>query len=177
MLVLGSRLINCPIMSLQTGGKLGIAVQPVINPDNLNILAYKVEGPLLTTNPSYLLASDIREFGQLGLIINGSDELVGLDDVVTIKRLLDLRFALIGLQVIDQQKHKLGRVNDYTIDTDNYSIQQLSVRRGLLRGITDTGLLINRSQIVEINNSAIIVRSATVTTAEPVMQAIRGYAS
>lgn len=174
MLILGSRLLNCPVMSLQTGGQLGTTIQPLIDPANLRIIAYKVEGPLIATNPSFLSTSDIREFGQIGMIINNSDELVGLDDVIAIKKLYNLRFTLTGLQVVDDQKRKLGRVNDYTVDTTNYTVQQLNVRRGFLKGITDTGLLINRSQIIEINNSAIIVKSATAPTVEPVMQTIRG---
>jgi hypothetical protein len=40
-------------------------------------------------------------------------------------------------------------VDDYTLDTSDFVIQQLNVKRGLFKSITDTGLLIDRSQIVE----------------------------
>lgn len=174
MLILGSRLIRTPVMSLQTGGLLATTVQAIIDPSNLRILAYKVEGALLAANPSFIRTDDIREYGQLGMIIDSNDELIGVDDVIVIKKTLDLNFSLVGLTVIDEHKRKLGKVDDYTLDTTNYTIQQLSVRRGFLKGITDTGLLINRSQIIEINNSAIVVKSPSVKSVEPVMQAIRG---
>jgi uncharacterized protein YrrD len=161
-------------MSLQTGTRLAHTSKPIIDPSNLRIVAYEVEGALLTENPSFIRTADIREYGRLGMIIDSTDELIGLDDVIHIKQLVDLRFSLIGLSVIDDQKHKLGKVDDYTLETGDFLIQQINVRRGFLKGITDTGLLINRSQIIEINNNAIIVKSPSVKSAEPVMQAIRG---
>ncbi len=174
MLILGSRLIHTPIMSLQTGTRLAHTAKPIINPANLRIVAYEVEGPLLAENPSFMRTADIREYGRLGMIIDSNDELIGLDDVIHIKQLVELKFPLIGLQVIDDQKRKLGKVDDYTLDTGDFLIQQINVRRGLIKGITDTGFLVNRSQIIEINNNAIIVKSPSVKSVEPVMQAIRG---
>ena len=174
MLLLGSRLAHTPIMSLQTGSRLAHTEKAIIDPANLKILAYEVVGPLLTETPAFIRTADIREYGRLGMIIDSTDELVGLSDVIHIKKIHDLNFSLIGMQVIDDHKHKLGKVDDYTLDTDSYVIQQLNVRRGFLKSLNDTGLLINRSQIVEINNSTIVVKSPTKKSAEPVMQAMRG---
>ena len=107
------------------------------------------------------------------MIIDSSDELLGLDDVIKIKQIYDLEFSLVGIRVIDENKRKLGKVEDYTLETDNFAIQQINVRRGFLQGITDTGFLVNRSQIIEISDDYIVVKSPSVKSAEPVMQAIR----
>ena len=174
MLILGSRLIHTPIMSLQTGARLAHTAKPLIDPANLRVLAYEVEGPLLAENPSFIRTDDVREYGRLGMIIDSNDELIGIDDVIRIKQLVDLKFSLIGLQVLDEHKRKLGKVEDYTLETGDFLIQQINVKRGIFRGITDTGFLVNRSQIIEINNNAIIIRSPSVKSVEPVMQAMRG---
>lgn len=174
MLILGSRLLHTPVMSLQTGTRLAHTLKPIIDPSNLRILAYEIEGPLLTENPSFIRTNDIREYGRLGMIINSNDELIGLSDVIQIEKIYKFKFPLIGVQVLDEHKRKLGKVDDYTLNTDDFVIQQLNVRRGFLKGITDTGLLVNRSQILEINNTSIVVKSPSVKSAEPVMQAIRG---
>jgi len=173
MLILGSRLLNTPIMSLQTGTRLATTEKPVIDPSNLRILAYEIQGPLLSEHPSFVRTNDIREYGRLGMIIDSNDELIGLNDVINIKKVHDLNFNLIGLHVIDEHKRKLGKVDDYTLDTGNFLIQQLNVRRGLLKGLTDTGFLVNRTQIIEINNTTIVIKAPTVKNAEPVMQATR----
>ena len=174
MLILGSRLTNTPVMSLQTGTRLAHTQRPIIDPSTLRILAYEVDGPLLTQKPSFVRTNDIREYGRLGMIINSNDELIGLEDVIKIKKIYDLQFPLNGIPVIDEHRRKLGKVEDYTLDTGDFVIQQINVRRGFLQGITDTGLLINRSQILEINNNSIIVKAPAVKSAEPVMQAMRG---
>lgn len=173
MLILGSRLLNSPIMSLQTGAKLAQASKPLIDPATFRITAYEVDGPLLTQRPSFISTQDIREYGRLGMIIDSSDELLALDDVIKIKQIYELRFSLIGIRVIDENKRKLGKVEDYTLDTDNFVIQQITVRRGFFQGITDTGFLVNRSQIIEVSDDYIVVKSPSVKSSEPVMQAIR----
>lgn len=161
-------------MSLQTGARLAQTTKPVINPANLKIAAYEVEGTLLTETPSFLRTADIREYGRLGMIIDSTDELVGLDDVLEIEKLYNLAFPLVGMSVIDERKGKLGKVTDYTLETDGYVIQQLNVSRGFLKGFNDTGLLIHRSQIVEINDKNIVVKSAHNKSVEPIMQTLRG---
>lgn len=169
MLILGSRLIKSPIMSLQTGGQLAVTTRAIINPDNLRIAAYEVSGPLLNEHPSFLRVNEIREYGKIGIIVDSSDDLIGLGDVIEIERLHKLGFPLIGMDVFDEQKKKLGKVEDYTLDTIDYLIQQLNVKRGFFHGFNDTGMLIHRSQIVEINNNGIIVKSATKRVEQPVM--------
>ncbi len=173
MLVLGSRLIGTPVMSLQTGGRLAQVAAPVIDPSNLRIVAYKVNGPLLAEDPSFLRTNEIREIGAMGIIIDSNDELVGLTDVIQIERLMKLRFELVGLKVKDEAGHKLGKVEDYTIDTAHFVVQQLSIHRGFLKGLADTGLLIHRSQIVEINDTTITVKSTHLKSVDPIMHATR----
>ena len=174
MLVLGSRLKDTPVMSLQTGTRLATTTAPVINPANLKIVAFELDGPLLTEKPSFLRVDDIRETSGIGMIIDSNDELLGLDDVIKIKELYELKFKLIGMSVIDEHKRKLGKVDNYTLDMGSFMIQQLNVRHGILQGLTDTSVLIHRSQIIEINNEAIIVKStAKKIHVEPVMQTTR----
>lgn len=174
MLVLGSKLHETPVMSLQTGTRLAFTSAALINPANLKIVAFKLEGPLLTEDPSFLRVADIREMGAIGMIIDSSDELLGLDDVIKIKELYALGFDLIGMSVIDEHKKKLGKVDDYTIETGGFVIQQLNVKRGIFRGLTDTGLLIHRSQITHIDDNTITVKStAKKATFNPVMESTR----
>lgn len=173
MLILGSRLLNTPVMSLQTGTRLATTEKPVIDPSNLRVLAYEIQGPLLSEHPSFVRTNDIREYGRLGMIIDSNDELISLNDVINIKKVHSLNFNLIGLNVIDEHKRKLGKVDDYTLDTGDFLIQQLNVRRGFLKGLTDTGFLVNRTQIIEINNTTIVIKAPTIKSAEPVMNATR----
>ena len=162
MLFPGSQLLGMPVMSLQTGKELARTSKAVINPHNLSILAYEVEGQHLDFNPSYLRIADIREMGSLGLIVDSSDEFVQYDDIITDKSIYDLEFTLEGKHVSEDTGTKLGKVTDYVIDVESFVIQQLNVKKPLLKSFTDDEFLVHRSQIVEVNDSTIIVKSGKV---------------
>jgi uncharacterized protein YrrD len=159
MLITGFRLIDAPVMGLQTGAELARISRPVIDPKNLTIPAYEVEGPLLDMHPSLLRIADVREFSDIGVIVDSSDEFVSPDDIIKLGEVYNLHFPLIGLSVRDEKKHRLGKVDGYTLETGNFVIQQINVKRPILKSLNDTHLLIHRSQIVEINDNEIIVHS------------------
>lgn len=160
MLVSGSKLTHTPVLSLQTGTRLGVTKEPVIDPSNLKILAYMIEGPSIK-NKTFIRIDDIREISSLGMIIDSADELVELEDVIKIKQIHNLNFKLFGINVIDEKNHKLGKVEDYNINTKSFTIDQLSVNRGMLKSLSQSNLLVHRSQILEIDDYKIKIRSAT----------------
>jgi len=159
MLLLGSKLLKTPIMGLQTGTQLAVIKSPIIDPSNLKIVAYEIDGPLLVDKPSFLRIADVRELSDVGMIIDSSDEFINITDVIAIEKIYKLGFKLIDLNVIDESKRKLGKVDNYTIETNDFVIQQLNVSRGIIKSLSETELLIHRSQIVEINDNAIIVKT------------------
>lgn len=173
MLIAGSRLINAPIMGLQTGGELARVRDAIIDPRTLEIVAYEVIGPLLDLHPSLLRIDDVREFSDIGLIIDSSDEFVLPDDIIKLGEIYKLHFVPIGMRVVDEKRHKLGKVTGYTIDTNDFVIQQLTVRRPWLQSLNDTELLIHRTQITAINDDEIVVH-ARAKIPEPTVHAVRG---
>ncbi len=157
MLIAANRLENVPVMSLQTGGQLARAKAPVIDPRNLMIIAYELEGPSLDTHPSFLLIQDVRELSNLGLIVDSSDEFVGADDVIKLKEVYEFHFSLIGKLVVDQNKRKLGKVSSYSIEPESFMVKQINVKRPILKSFNDTELLIDRTQITEITDEKITI--------------------
>jgi uncharacterized protein YrrD len=159
MMLLGSTLINAPVMSLQTGGELARTKNAIIDPADLGIVAYELSGHRLTLHPTLLRMADVRELSDLGLIVDSEEEFVTEHDVLKLDEIYRVKFEVINMLVTDEKRKKLGHVIDYTLDTTSFHIQQLTVRRPLLRSLNDTELLIHRSQIIEINDKAIVVHS------------------
>ncbi|MBR2741497.1 PRC-barrel domain-containing protein [Candidatus Saccharibacteria bacterium] len=157
MLVTSTKLINTPIMSMQTGAPLGFISAPVIDPDSLKIIAFLLTGPTLT-NANILDVKSIREYSSLGMIIDGVEELAAPGDVVKIDKILDLNFHLIDLKVETKKGSKLGKVTDYTLTIEDYMIQQLIVKRPPLKALIDPELVISRKEIVEVTDDKIIVK-------------------
>ena len=159
MILLESTLKNIPIMGVQTGSQLAHLSSAVIDPATLSIIAYQVDGHLLSHHPTYLRIADIRELSDIGVIIDSIDEFVEPGDVIKLDQIIRLNFPLIGMKVRDEKGSSLGKVIDFTLDTGSFYIQQLTVRRPMMRSLTDTELLIHRTQIIEINDKAIVVHS------------------
>lgn len=175
MLISGDRFTNTPVMSLQTGSELARTVEPVIDPRTLMIVAYRLEGPLLDQDPTLLRIEDIREIGPLGIIIDSADELIAVSDVIKIKEIYELQFHLLGMKVVDEAKHTVGRVAGYTLEAGNFVVQQLRVKRPLLKSFGDTELLVHRSQISKITDHEIIVKSPRVRHTEPIAQPVQSF--
>ncbi len=145
------------------GGKVGSLAQPLVDPATLTIVAYTVNGSFANDTTMLLRLADVREMSELGMIIDSVDELITPTDVIKIQRLYELKFHLLGMTVQDKRGRRLGKISDYTIETGNFVIQQLIVRRSWLHRLNDAELVIHRSQIIEINNDAIIVQSQAET--------------
>lgn len=162
MLVPYERFIDTPVMSLQTGSELARTARSIINPRNLTIAAFELEGKNLTQQPSLLLIEDIREVGNIGIIIDSTDELISPSDVVKIKEIYEFNFELIGKKVVDDQKKYTGKVSGYTIDSSSFVIQQIIVKQPLLKRISESEVLIHRSQIIKVSDKDIVVKSPSI---------------
>ncbi len=174
MLIQGSQLIDTPIMGLQTGTELAKISSAIINPHDLSIIAYEVTGANLDHHPSLLRTADIREVSDIGMIIDSNDEFIEVNDVIKIKDIYELHFQLIDKHVIDEKQNKIGKVTDYTLEVDGFVIQQLNIKRPLLKSFSDAELLVHRSQIIEINDTTIVIKSGA-ENARPVMRTAGAY--
>lgn len=161
MLRMSTTLLNRPVVSLRSGGQIGIAMHPIINPHNL-----KIEGWWCNQKGSgghsVLLASDVREIMPNGLAVNDDDALSHPDDLARHKELLAINFELLD-KLVKTKSQKLGKINDYSYEDKGLFIQKLYVSRPLVKVFTtvDT-LIIDRTQIIEVTDKYILVRDTEI---------------
>ena len=160
MLVIGSKMLNCPILSLHVGGEIAVTRDAIVDPEDLRIIAYTLDGPLMRDpeNGNILITDDVREISQNGMIIDSIDRLVNREDIIRLDQVMNLNFNLIGLKVVTQGGKKLGKIVDYTFDSQSFSIFQLIVQRPMFSSLNDPQLTINRSQIIEIDDYKITIK-------------------
>ena len=160
MLLVGSKLLDFPVMSLHVGGEVARTAEAIIDPAELKVVAYTLSGPLLSSGEygDILETSDIREVSNLGMIVDSTDVFSHRSEVIRLDKIMSLNFELVGLRVVSEDGKKLGKVSDYTIDADSFTVYQLIVRRPFLKSALDPELTINRSQIVEIDDYKIIIK-------------------
>lgn len=159
MLIYNSRLIGMPVLSVQDSGRIATISNTIVDPDSLKIIAFRVRGAIGADGGNVLDAQSIREYSpEFGLVIDSAEELVKDDDIVKIKNVIELNFNLIDLKVETKKGSKLGKVLDFTVTEDNFSVQQIVVKRPTVKSFFDPELVIPRSEIVEITDYKVIVR-------------------
>ena len=161
MLVNASRLLDYPILSLHVGGPIAWVDAEVVDPEKLKILAFYVSGPAIKNDPEagqILETSDVREFSNLGMIVDSIEDFVNPGDVIKLDKVLELNFSLIGLKVETKKGSRLGKIIDYVVDTETFMVHQLIVKRPLAKSLIDPELTIPRKEILEVNDYKIIVK-------------------
>lgn len=156
---MNSRIIGTPILSVQAGGPIATIKSAIIDPNDLKILGFHLEGPLVNRAEARILdVRSIREYSQLGMVIDNIEELVAPDDVIKIQNVLELNFDLINLRVRTKKGTKLGHIIDYTLTSEDFIVQQIIVKRPLVKSLVDPELTISRKEIVEITDYEVIIK-------------------
>lgn len=159
MLKLSNTLLNIAVMSLRTGGQVGIATEMIINPNNLKIEGWYVQDKF-DNKKLILVSGEIREVAAQGLIVNDHEVLSEAEELVRLKPIMEIGFDLIGKQVVSQNGKKYGKVSDFAVETESLLIKKLYAAQPILKSISGNSASIDRTQIVEITNSRIIIEDA-----------------
>jgi sporulation protein YlmC with PRC-barrel domain len=160
MYILASQLKKLPVMSLQTGQAVAIIEKPVVNSANLEVMALSCSQGHDQTG--VLLMRDIRQIASDCVIIDSEDEISDPADIVRLKTVAAANFEPVGKIVVNESGRKLGKVEDYTINSKTHLLQQLYVHQSLMRSILFNSLMIDRTQIVDVTAKHFVVRDATI---------------
>ena len=158
MLIEGSKLLNYPILSLHTASKIAAVKALIVDPNFLKIVAFEVDA-ISSRQRLFLEAASVREFSKMGMIVDSDEEFVEQDDVIKLKEMIELGFTLENMKVLSKKKAMLGRVEDFMVTTDDFQVMQLIIKRPIYKSLIDPELIIGRSEIHEINDNEIIVKS------------------
>lgn len=157
MLKLSTMYYNRPIMSLRTGGKIATAIEPLINPNNLKIEGFFCQDAF-EKKELILLAQDIRDTLPQGFAVDDHSVLAEPVDLIRHKKIIDIRYQLLGKPVIVSKRKRLGKVVDYAIEAETFYIQKLYVGQHLLKSLTNGQLSVTRDRIIEITPKHIKVK-------------------
>jgi hypothetical protein len=157
-------LFNIPVVSLRMGQPIAVAEMPIIDPHNLKIIGWRCKASGIP-GEQILLADDVRENLTQGLAVNDEDALSAPQDLVRLKEVLDANFHLKD-KVVKTKRQKIGKVHDFSYN-DGMFVQKLYVTKSIIKVFSaeDTAI-IDRTQIIEITDSYILVRDAEVKAGE-----------
>ena len=127
---------------------------PVIDPNNLKTVGFVT---LTGKETNILSPMSVREVSSFGFVIDSAEELVGMEDILRVKQVLDLHFDILGKKVETRKRTRLGKVIGYTM-TEDFAIAQLKVKRPVWKRAGVEELLIPRNEVVEVTDEKIIVK-------------------
>lgn len=159
--MIGSKVASMPVLSLHVGGPIAEIREAVIDPEDLKVIAYTLDGAIIKNDPevgNILDTQDIREISNSGLIVDSADRFTTREDVIRFDKVMDLGFHLVGLKVVTTDGKKLGKIVDYTLDSSTFMIYQLIIQRPFMSSLMDPELTINRSQIVEVDDFKVTIK-------------------
>lgn len=165
MLKLNSTLKNIQVMSLRTGGSVGLTTDMIINPNNLRIEGWHVQDSF-GSKKLILVRTEVRDFSPQGVIINDHEVLAEANELVRLKPILNLGFQLIGKQVVSQSGKKYGKVSDFAVETESLFVKKIYTSQSILKNFTGGSISIDRTQIVEITKNQLIIEDATENASE-----------
>ncbi len=169
MIFLSETYRNRRVLSLRVGKPIGRVTHPIINPTNLKLeawYAYDDDAPDLRILP----ALEVRDIIAKGIVVDDHDSITLLEDMVRLKEVLDQKYDLVNSTVQTQSGRTLGTVDDYAVEHTSFFVTKLYVKQGLLRSLLNLGktqLIIDRTQIVDVQPDKIIVRDAFEKITEP----------
>lgn len=156
MLLVSKAIIDQPVMSLRTGGKVATAGRPIFNPDNLKIIGFHCEDSFQKAH-LILLSQDIRDHIKGGFVVDDHDVLADPEDLIRLQNLLEIDFELTNKTVATKKK-KLGKVVDYAVDSETLYVQKLYVGQSVLKSLSDGQLSVDRNQIIEVTDKQIVIK-------------------
>lgn len=156
MLQLSSRLLNMSVLSLRTGAPIATITDPIINPNNLKIEGFYCQDRF-DKKQLVLLFQDIRDVLPQGYVVNDHEVLVEPDELIRLKKVMELDFDLIGKPVVTISKDKVGKVSDYATETQTMYVQKIYVAQSILKSFTGGSLSVDRTQVNEITPKRIII--------------------
>lgn len=160
MLKLSDTFLSAPVLSLRTGGPIGTALEPIINPNNLKIEGWYVQDKF-SKDRLVLLTQDVREILPKGIAINDHEVLSRPDELVRLKEIVEHNFKLIDKYVTTESGKKIGKVTDYAVEVDSMFVQKIYVGQSIVKSLGGGTLSIDRTQITEITDRRIVIEDPT----------------
>ena len=148
-----------------------MATKLIINPNNLKVVGWYVADRFSPAN-LILLANDVREISQKGIIINDHEVLSEPEELIRFKEILEIDYDPMGKKVVSENGKKYGKVTDYSVETSGLIIKKIYASQSILKDFSGGNLSIDRNQIIEITKSKIIISDPTEKSKAPAASAI-----
>jgi len=164
MLVLANNLQSLPVVSLQDGRLLASVCGLLVEKSSLGVIAFRCKEK--KENDLILMGRDVRFVARDCILVNNRESLSDPKDIVRLPAMERMGYNPIGKQIVTVGGQKLGKVDNFTVDLNAGRIQKLYANPHILRSWLGSSIIVDRSQITELNDREIVVNDTTDYVAE-----------
>jgi len=151
MILKYSQIIGKPVMELRAQSYLGQVSDISLTKSNMKIASMIVREVFFWPAKKAITESDIVEITIDAVIINSENDLSLIRELPRVQESLLTGFSGIGQKVVTKSKKYIGKVYDYTFDSDSKFMINLYVRS------TFSERIISRAAITDTKHNRIII--------------------
>ena len=122
MLIQASSILNMPVGAIDLQSKIGTTKKIVVNHEDGNVLALVVSTGGLFSKEKILSTKDILDFDKNGIVTKSEENLLDIDEISRVKKILEENITVIGQNAFTKSKKKLGKINDLLIDLGSFFV-------------------------------------------------------
>ncbi|PSO45187.1 hypothetical protein BRC21_00365 [Candidatus Saccharibacteria bacterium SW_7_54_9] len=158
MLMQSRQFQDIRVINMRDGQPTTKILRPIIDPFKLEVAGFYTDHK----PENILLVRNIRELNRKQVMIDDVDALSSKDELPRLKEVLDINYQLGGKRAVTYSKKRLGKVEDYIVDTVSYRIEKIHVHQPVWRSFSGGLLIVDRKQILEVDNHKVTVSDATI---------------
>lgn len=164
MLILASQIQDAPILSIRNGHPVAVAGKMLVDADKLEVAAVFCKSPGWRGENHVLLLRDIREYSRSGIIIDSLEDIEDIGEIIRLGDIVERDYQVNGKLVVTEGGAKLGKIEDYSVDTISNTIQKIYIKPSLLKNLMVNNLVIDRVHIVRAEEKQVVVSDASLKT-------------
>lgn len=138
--------------ALEESSMVGKVYRLAIDPLEQKLIGFSVKTGGYFSKIYIVSMMDVVDIDKNGVVINSKSSMLDRGEVVRIDDILEKKFSIIGLRIVDKKGAKIGRVQDAVVDTTTGDIVRIYSSSFASRRIFE------RSQIEEITFFEVVVK-------------------
>ncbi len=150
MLLELSKLKGLPLGIMDEGRRGGEILRALFDPEQVKIIGFLIKTENFWGQNKIVALSDVIAIDGSGAVVNSSDDILDIRDIVRVERILKDKIKLVGLRAYDKKNNFLGYVYDGVADSQTGDLVRFYVKFLFRKYI------FGRSQVVKADDKKIV---------------------
>ncbi|MBI2953186.1 MAG: PRC-barrel domain-containing protein [Chloroflexi bacterium] len=171
-MIKGKSVIGRPVLSYDSGKRLGMVREALLEPEQRRVLAFLVDGRDWNGETRAIPFGSVKAVGRDAVIVPNEQAIVHVSEVREIEAALTSRTTITGLRMFTEDGRDIGIIEDVYFDAPTGEVKGFEVSGGLLTRVRRGRLFVPLPSSLRIGEEFVFVPSETGTRVEEVEEGI-----